>query len=140
MAKHDYVMIRLHYKEERGDDVRADANGRGENKHLHCHYAEIRYTYTLGLYQRTKDFFVSMEVFAQLTGPRIMNLLTDDDMVLQKLVAAGGALDTVNINRILSVGGINCVSNSEQLAYGYYRHFRREATKLPFGRTPLCHI
>jgi hypothetical protein len=137
-AKHEYHLIRTIYKEERTADLRADSNGRGDNKHLNCFYAEIQYTYTLGLYQKTKNFMVSMEVLAQLTGPRIMNLLTDDSMVLQKLVAAGGALDTVNINRAIVFCGINVVSNTEQLAYGFYRHFRRDASELPFGLAPLC--
>jgi hypothetical protein len=139
-AKHEYHLIKTLTTEERKDDVRADSNGRGDNKHLKCFYAEIQYVYTLGLYQTSNNFVVSMEVLAQLTGPRIMNLLTDDDMVLQKLVAAGGALDTVNINRGLVFNGINVVSNTEQLAYGFYRHFRREATKRFFGRAPLHHI
>jgi len=139
-AKHEYHLIKTLTTEERKDDVRADSNGRGDNKHLKCFYAEIQYVYTLGLYQTSNNFVVSMEVLAQLTGPRIMNLLTDDDMVLQKLVAAGGALDTVNINRGLVFNGINVVSNTEQLAYGFYRHFRREATKRSFGRAPLHHI
>jgi hypothetical protein len=136
-AKHEYYLIRTIFEEERTADLRADSNGRGENKHLNCFYAEIQYVYTLGLYQTTKNFMVSMEVLAQLTGPRIMNLLTDDSMVLQKLVAAGGALDTVNINRAIIFCGFNVVSNTEQLAYGFYRHFRRDASGLPFGLAPL---
>lgn len=136
-SKHEYFLIKTFQNEETEQDLRADSNGRGDNKHLNCFYAEIRYVYTLGLYYRVKNFRVSMEVLAQLTGPRIMNLLTDDDMVLQKLVAAGGALDTVNINRAIVFGGINIVSNTEQLAYGFYRHFRRNASEVPFGRAPL---
>jgi hypothetical protein len=139
-ARHDYRVIRMLDKEETKQDVRTDSNGRGDNKHLHCMYAEVQYSYTLGLYQTTTNLFVSMEMLSQLSGPRIMNLLTDDDMIQQKLVAAGGAMDTVNINRGLVYAGINVCSNTQQLAYGFYRHFRRSAVKLPFGKTPLRHI
>jgi len=48
-------------------------------------------------------------------------------------------LDSVNHSKYYVGEGVNLVSNTSQLAYGFYRHFRRDAVKLPFGKAPLNH-
>ena len=137
--KHTYMMLCQSNHAETEVDARADANARGDLKHVKARYARVTHTLQMGWYSEQQIITVSLEVFMQLTTPRTMNLLVDDALVKEKLVAAAGALDTVNVDRSLALSGYNVTSSTVQLAYGYYRHFRREAALVPFGQSPSNH-
>jgi len=137
---HNYKYLCTSLTSHPNVDLRPDSNARGDLKHKEADYFLYTYTKSVGpLYFRCEQREASYEVLAQLTGPRIMNLATTDEVVVEKLTSAAGALDSVNHSKYYVGEGVNLVSNTSQLAYGFYRHFRRDAVKLPFGKAPLNH-
>jgi len=132
------------------EDRRPDSASQLEMKHEEPLYAEIEIlqgdrvraacdeaVYRSGLMARPV-LRVSLEIVAQLSTSRNMNLNATDFVTWERINAAARSLQTVNFDRYLSLQNVNVVQESSILVYALYKKMK-EATDVagPFPRADL---
>jgi len=114
------------------DDLRPDLHLGKEALHTAL-YGWVAYSRSTFWGTTTAQLLISYEVLAQLCTPDIMRLNRTEEVVNASISGAVGRISSVNVNRFLTVGGQNVLSNTALVASAKFVDMMTQVRKLDFG-------
>lgn len=118
-------------------DNRWDTNRRNDDTHKNPLLARFKITTSFGwldLIVAPPPTYItcSCELFAQVTAPRVMNMLTSEEFVKEKVTQLASTLESIRLNRYFAFTGQCIISDTSLLAMAFFRHFKERRDKLAF--------
>lgn len=118
-------------------DKRWDTNSRGPVLHKDPIPATFEFSTSFGWLDNffEKPSFVrlaSCELLAQVTAPRVMNMITTEEFVREKITQLATTLDSVMLSRYTAFKGDNIISNTSQVAMAFFRHYKQRRDSVDF--------
>lgn len=117
------------------EDLRADSISLSDLKHT-PKYAKVLHTvrgkWAIFPFQhRTTELIVSLEVVSQLSVASNLSPLSTDEITAERIFHSGRTLQSVNLDRYLTLATHNIVQDSAIVVFGLYR-------RMCFERRHLC--
>lgn len=123
------------------EDERAHNMGQVDLREIDPKLAEVEYRYTVGgddAHSTTSTLVVSMEIFCQLAGPRLLDVGSSPEAVAERIRRGVTALQAVNVSRYSVIERFGQYANvwydTELYLYGYAMWYSHKRAEVPFYR------